>query len=348
MEMIKIDGEIGWDITARDFKEKLDSKSGDVTIEISSPGGSVYQGVEIFNAIKSYDKGEVTTIITSIAASMASYIALAGDNIKAYDNAVYMIHNASVFSWGDARALRKSAMIVESLSNLLAKEYILKTGKTAEEIAKMMNEETYLFGSEILEMGFVDEIISSEKEIDSSSATALASESVKACMSSYKDHFEKEDSAQVAAILKDCEISNKTVTIPTAKSDKIANSKKDNSMDKYTKDNFEALEQANARALEDGISGATALERKRVSGIMALQGDNNIKMKAIQDGSDIGTTAIALNGAFASVVAKEKIDFETAANELNGNINAIDVTDSLSAEAKALEADDAKYYKKGQ
>ena len=348
MEMIKIDGEIGWDITARDFKEKLDSKSGDVTIEISSPGGSVYQGVEIFNAIKSYDKGEVTTVITSIAASMASYIALAGDNIKAYDNAVYMIHNASVFSWGDARALRKSAMIVESLSNLLAKEYILKTGKTAEEIAKMMDEETYLFGSEILEMGFVDEIISSEKEIDSSSATALASESVKACMSSYKDHFEKEDSAQVAAILKDCEISNKTVTIPTAKSDKIANSKKDNSMDKYTKDNFEALEQANARALEDGISGATALERKRVSGIMALQGDNNIKMKAIQDGSDIGTTAIALNGAFASVVAKEKIDFETAANELNGNINAIDVTDSLSAEAKALEADDAKYYKKGQ
>mgnify|MGYP003627448808 FL=1 len=119
-------------------------------------------------------------------------------------------------------------------------------------------------------------------------------------------------------------------------------------MDKYTKDNFEALEKANAKALEDGISGATALERKRVSGIMALQGDNDIKMKAIQDGSDIGTTAIALNGAFASVIAKEKTDFEAAANELNGNINAIDVTDSLSAEAKALEADDAKYYKKGQ
>ena len=348
MRIIKLDGEIGWDITARDFKTELDSGSGDVTIEISSPGGSVYQGVEIFNAIKAYDKGEVTTVITSIAASMASYIALAGDNIKAYDNAVYMIHNASVFSWGDARALRKSANIVESLSNLLAKAYILKTGKTAEEIAKMMDDETYLFGSEILEMGFVDEIISSEKEIDSSSATALASESVKACMSSYKDHFEKEDSVQVAAILKECEISNKMVTIPTAKSDKIANSKKDNSMDKYTKDNFEALEQANAKALEDGISGAIALERKRVSDIMALQGSSDVKMKAIEDGSDVGAAAIALNGAFATVIAKEKTDFEAAAAQLNENVGAIDATDALSVEAKALEEDDKKYYGKGQ
>ena len=348
MQTIKIDGEIGWDVTSRDFKIELDSQKGDITIEISSPGGSVYQGVEIFNAIKSYDKGDVTTVITSLAASMASYIALAGDNIKAYDNAVYMIHNASVFSWGDARALRKSASIVEGLSKMLAKEYILKTGKTAEQIAQMMDEETYLFGSEILEMGFVNEIISSEKEIDPSSATALANESVKACMSSYKDHFEKEDSDQVAAILKDCEISNKTVTIPTAKSDKIANSKKGSSMKEYTKENFEALEQANAKALEDGISGAVALERTRVNGIMALQGSSDVKMKAIEDGSDVGTTAIALNAAFATVIAKEKTDFEAAGNELNGNVQAADATDALSAEAKAINADDAKYYKKGQ
>tara|TARA_R110002073_G_scaffold324027_1_gene501734 strand:- start:11237 stop:12283 length:1047 start_codon:yes stop_codon:yes gene_type:complete len=348
MRIIKIDGEIGWDINARDFKTELNLGNGDVTIEISSPGGSVYQGVEIFNAIKSYDKGKVTTVITSIAASMGSYIALAGDNVKAYDNAVYMIHNASVFSMGDARALRKSAMIVESLSNLLAKEYILKTGKSVEEIAKMMDDETYLFGSEILDNGFVDEIISSEKEIDSSSATALASESVKACMSSYKDHFEKEDTAQVAAILKQFETDGEKVTIPTAQSDKIAKSKKENSMTEYTKQNFEALEQANAKALEDGISGATALERKRVSGIMALQGSSDVKMKAIEDGSEIGTTAIALNAAFATVVAKEKTDFEKAANELNGNVNATAVTDALSAEAAALEADDAKYYKEGK
>ena len=98
---IKIDGEIGWDIKAREIKGQLEESTGDITIEISSPGGSVYQGVSIFNAIKQYNKGTVTTVITSLAASMASYIAIAGDTIKAYDNAVYMIHNASVFSWGD-------------------------------------------------------------------------------------------------------------------------------------------------------------------------------------------------------------------------------------------------------
>ena len=71
-------------------------------------------------------------------------------------------------------------------------------------------------------------------------------------------------------------------------------------------------------------------------------------MEAIGNGSEVGTTAIALNAAFATVVAKEKKDFEAAGAELEENIGAIDKTDALSAEAKAIEADDKKYYAKGQ
>jgi len=342
MQIIKIDGEIGWSITAREFKRELEELSGDITIEISSPGGSVYQGVEIFNAIKAYDKGSVTTVITSLAASMASYIALAGDNVKAYDNAVYMIHNASVFSWGDARALRKSALIVESLSKLLAKAYINKTGKSSDEIQKMMDDETYLFGDEILEMGFVDEIITSENsDNDSESARALASESVKACISSYKEHFEKEDKEQIAAVLKECDIKN-LATMPSNK-EKIANSNKEKSME-YTKEQFEALEKANAKALEDGISDATASERTRVSEIMALAGDSEVKANAIKNGLSVGETAIALNKAFSEKAQKEKVDFEDSAKELEENSQDAEASENINPEAKALEEDDKAYY----
>ena len=69
---IIIDGVIGWDITASEFKEKLKGLSGDLIIEINSAGGSVYEGIDIFNAIKNYSKGHIKIKVTSLAASMAS------------------------------------------------------------------------------------------------------------------------------------------------------------------------------------------------------------------------------------------------------------------------------------
>lgn len=337
--VIKIDGEIGWSVTAREIKRLLDEAKGDITIEISSPGGSVYQGVSIFNAIRQYDKGEVTTIVTSLAASMASYIALAGDKIKAFDNAVYMIHNASLYSWGDHRALRKSASIVESLSKLLAKEYVAKTGKTEKEINELMNEETYYFGDEILTNGFIDEIITSNSDDDEDTSKALASENVKACISAYREHFENEDKEQVAAIISQCQGNcNNTKMVGTNPSNKeqIENSKQENSMRKYTKEEFEALEQEHSTALKDGSSEATATERKRVSGIIALDGSQDVKMKAIEDGATVGDTAIALNKSNSEATAKLKKDFEDGASALEGN--EVPENTEVTAEQKA-EAD---------
>lgn len=105
--MILIDGEIGWDMTSSQFANELKKETGDFEIHISSGGGSVFQGISIYNQIKAYSRGKVTVVIVSLAASMASYIALAADEVKAYDNAVYMIHNASSVTWGDYRVMQK-------------------------------------------------------------------------------------------------------------------------------------------------------------------------------------------------------------------------------------------------
>lgn len=166
MPDIVIDGIIGWDVLAEDVRAQL-KKVGDgpIDISISSPGGSVFEGLAIYNLIKSH-KGETTSTITGLAASMASYIALAADNVHAHENSVYMIHNASTFTGGDHRDLRKTADRLEALTNLVSRKYVSQTGQTSAEIRRLMDDETFLFGEEIKEAGFVDKII----EIDSTDA----------------------------------------------------------------------------------------------------------------------------------------------------------------------------------
>ncbi|MFT7880705.1 MAG: head maturation protease, ClpP-related [Sulfurimonas sp.] len=207
MKTIKISGEIGWETTARDVKWELSRASGDIRVEISSPGGSVFQGIEIFNAIKNYKGGQVEVVITSLAASIASYIALAGDTIKAHDNAVYMIHNAHVFVGGDHNKLRKSADIVSGLSRIIANKYIEVAGKSEKEIKKMMDEETFFYGEEMVEVGFVDSLIETEDEKDEAGAKAMAAESFKACLRDTNDRYEDADFKEAAALLD--EVKNK-------------------------------------------------------------------------------------------------------------------------------------------
>ena len=342
MTTIKIDDEIGyWGINAQEISRQLNEASGDITIEISSPGGAIFEGVSIFNAIKAYDKGEVTTVITSLAASMASIIALAGDTVKAYDNAVYMIHNGSMWVGGDARFLRKKADHLDSLTNLMANIYIAKTGKSEQEIKQLLDDETYFYGSEMLDHGFIDEIIATDVGGDSESAKAIAKESFMSCMTHYKEKAKEEDSEQAAALLKP-----QSMGVNPA-SAQIENQKEENSMD-YTKETFEKAQTDHAEAMvtakAEATETATTAERERVSGIMALGGDSETKLSAIKEGLSVGDTAIKLNG----VMSKAKTDFDAAGEELNGNQEGEHQDVVLSEEEKAQkEADEALENYKG-
>ncbi len=159
MIKLELDGIIGLDVTARDVREKLSkAKKDDIEIRVSSPGGSVYQGIAIYNELRDYRRngGRISARVVGLAASMASYIPLAADTVEIEDNAVFMIHNPWTIAAGNQNDMRKAADELDSLAVVLAKAYTDKTGKSAADIRKMMDEESFFYGSEIINAGFAD------------------------------------------------------------------------------------------------------------------------------------------------------------------------------------------------
>lgn len=203
MKTLLIDGIIGWDINERTVRNFLNDNQGkDVRVEISSPGGFVYPGLGIFNLLKNHD-GEVHTHLMGLAASMASYITLAGDLITAESNAIFMIHNVSGFVIGDHQVMTKAADTFKRMSRLLAQAYANRTGKSLKEIGKLMDDETFFFGDEIKKEGFADEIVKAKKKQKKKDVVALARMAIIDCNTRMKEHTETENIEKVAAMLGD-------------------------------------------------------------------------------------------------------------------------------------------------
>jgi ATP-dependent Clp protease, protease subunit len=174
MRKITISGVIGWDATPAMLREDLEQAGGDdIEVLINSPGGFVSDGIEMFNLLRRYE-GNSTARISGYAASMASYIPLACDRRIAEDNAVYMIHNVFGGVYGDHNDILKYGAVVKSMSGMIARTYAKHTGMDLEEIARLMDDETWFFGQEMVEAGFVDEIIETEADKDRDGTTALA------------------------------------------------------------------------------------------------------------------------------------------------------------------------------
>lgn len=140
---IKIYGQIGYDwwsgegITAKSISKELDAaiaaKEKEVTVRINSPGGSVFEGIAIYNAICN-SALEVTTIVDGIAYSMGAIIALAGNKVQMAKNATMMIHNVSGGVYGNANDLRGALEMMEKLDNSLAVSISDKTGLSVDEV----------------------------------------------------------------------------------------------------------------------------------------------------------------------------------------------------------------------
>ena len=167
--VLDIDGEIvaekGWltgpnAIIARDFRDALKGVKN-VTVHINSPGGDVMAGAEIYSALREHSmngEGKVTVIITALAASAASIVAMAGDRILMHPVAYMMIHNPWTLAIGDAKELRKTAKTLDEISEGLISAYRVRTGKDREELKKLLDNETWMSAATCVEEGFADEI----------------------------------------------------------------------------------------------------------------------------------------------------------------------------------------------
>lgn len=160
---LRIDGEIvmenGWwgsdgGICARDFRKALGSV-GDVTVYINSPGGDVFAGAEIYSALKEH-AGLVTVKISGIAASAASVIAMAGDEILMSPVAYMMIHDPWSIAMGNAREMEHEARVLREIGEGIIAAYTGRTGKTHDEIAAMLADETYMSAQTCIDEGFAD------------------------------------------------------------------------------------------------------------------------------------------------------------------------------------------------
>jgi len=129
-------------------------------IEINSPGGSIFDGYNIYREIKSLqERGVVVTAtITGMAASMASVIAMAADKIQMVPHGRMMIHEASQGVRGNAEDLRKAADLLDGISNDIAVIYSERTGKTLDDVRTMMKAETWMTAPEALKNGFIDAV----------------------------------------------------------------------------------------------------------------------------------------------------------------------------------------------
>jgi ATP-dependent protease ClpP protease subunit len=171
---IDIDGVIGWDTTATDVKEQIaEAGAEQLDVQISSPGGLVFEGIEIFNAIRNHPGGSVGRV-TSLAGSAASYIAMAVESLIVADNAVMMIHNPQGVAIGDHNEMRAAADVTERLTDMLAKGYSDKTGASIEDTLSVMGNETWMFGQEIVDNGFADGVQGGDSDVDGDLAVATA------------------------------------------------------------------------------------------------------------------------------------------------------------------------------
>ncbi|THD71288.1 Clp protease ClpP [Thalassobius vesicularis] len=152
--------EIGaYGVSAKGFLAELGALPDDAAIDLrlNSPGGSVFDAVAIYNALKRHT-GDITVWIDGIAASAASYIAMAGDTIIMPENAFLMIHDPSGLVMGTAEDMRSTAEALDKVKGSLIQGYATKSGTPDEEIAALMAAETWLDAKDALDLGFIDRI----------------------------------------------------------------------------------------------------------------------------------------------------------------------------------------------
>ena len=167
MAEVFVYGDIGsWGdgIGADEFARELKSlKVTDITACINSGGGSVFEGQAIYNSLVNHP-ARVNVVIDGIAASIASVIAMAGDNISITEGSHIMVHKPWSMAMGDANSMRKEAEVLDSLESGIIDIYAARTGKSREKLEKWVSEETWFKGAAAVDAGFADNVIPAKRK----------------------------------------------------------------------------------------------------------------------------------------------------------------------------------------
>ena len=146
------------DVTPALFKSDLDSGKGPITVWINSPGGDVWAAAQIYNMLLSYGE-KVTVKIDGLAASAASVIAMAGDEVLVSPVSMLMIHNPSTMAMGDKDDLTQAISMLDSVKDSILNAYVKKTGLSKNKLSKLMDDETWMDANKAVELHFADRVM---------------------------------------------------------------------------------------------------------------------------------------------------------------------------------------------
>lgn len=157
---VAIYDEIGyWGVTASDFLAELKAiTASEITLRLNSPGGEIFDGIAIYNTLRSHT-ARVTVHVDSLAASIASVIAMAGDRIVMLSHSQMMIHDAMTVAVGNAGELREMAEMLDRQSDNIAGIYAERAGGTVKQWRSRMTAETWYSAAEAVEAGLADELV---------------------------------------------------------------------------------------------------------------------------------------------------------------------------------------------
>lgn len=148
----------GWGTTADDFARQLkDVTAPELVLLLNSPGGEVFAGMAIADAIRRHP-AKVTAYVTSLAASIASVIAMAGDRVVMAPGSMLMIHDAQGICQGDAGDMAEQGALLDRVSNTIAAVYAERAGGEAKAWRKRMKAETWFTAEEAVAVGLADEV----------------------------------------------------------------------------------------------------------------------------------------------------------------------------------------------
>ncbi|WP_152072819.1 ClpP-like prohead protease/major capsid protein fusion protein [Escherichia coli] len=158
---VRIYDEIGgYGVKASTLTDEINAcgNASEIHLLIHSPGGDIFEGLAIYNALKNHPAKKIVHI-EGMAASMASFIAMCGDHIVMPENAMMMIHAPRGVTAGVSGDVRRFADLMDKLGDTMAETYAGRTGRSKQEITSMMEAETWMDGNECKANGFADEVI---------------------------------------------------------------------------------------------------------------------------------------------------------------------------------------------
>ncbi|MEF8682009.1 UNVERIFIED_CONTAM: Clp protease ClpP [Bacillus cereus] len=159
----------GWfgDISAEKTREMFDNiDAEEIEIRINSGGGDAFEGIAICNYLRNH-KAHVTVVVDGLAASAASLIAMGADKVVMPSNTTMMVHRASTYAYGNADSLEKQAKMLRDVDDALIQSYRNRFNGEFFELEALLDNETYMTAEKALSYGLCDEIVDSEKSVDS-------------------------------------------------------------------------------------------------------------------------------------------------------------------------------------